>query len=260
MEAHEVTAAHLPLGEVVSAWGAERTSEVLRRLSGVVCHVAVMGTGETARVFRSSLVMRSDPDMLLDLLPGGTEAPIVESWVRAADLPAERPLLVREAGEIIGVLTDDAAPPVRRARLSGTCDARQLAQQRVREAMDSYRKEGVPLLLDIRSARVRGDGKIFADTLDGLLAECLRRSLHTPGASCAHVLVSEGKSGVWLVIEDRSGALDYKTQAALINDAPSEDPTVQVLRKIRARVTAAGGTLTAQPNPFGVRTIVCLPC
>ncbi len=259
MEVHEVTTAHLPLGEVVSAWGAERTSEVLRRLSGVVCHVAVLGTGETGRVFRSSLVMRSDPEMLLDLLPGGTEALIVESSTRALDLPPERPLLVREAGEIIGILTDDAAPPVRRARAAGTCDARTLAQQRVREAMDSFRKDGVPLLLDIRTARVRGDGRVFTETLDGLLAECLRRSQETSGASCAHVLVTEGKSGVWLVIEDRSGALDYKTQAALLNDAPSEDATVQVLRKIRARVTAAGGTLTAQPNSFGIRTIVCLP-
>jgi hypothetical protein len=260
MEAHEVTAAHLPLGEVVTAWGAEKTGDVLRRLSGVVCHVVVMGAAtDRARVFRSSQVMRSDPDMLLDLLPGGREALIVESDIKAFQIPESRPLLFREDGEIIGILMDGAAPPIRKAASTGSSDARALAQRRVREAMNEFRKDAVPLLLDIRSARVRGDGAEFAAILDGLLAECLRRAKTAPGATCTHVLVTEGKSGVWLVIEDRSGALDFETQAQLVSDEPSDHPTVLALRKLQTMAEAAGGSMTAQPNPFGVRSIVCLP-
>ncbi len=259
MEAREVTAAHLPLGEVVCAWGAERTHEVLSRLSGVVCHVVVLGTADTARVFRSSQVMRANPDMLLDLLPGGKEAPIIDADVHALSLPPTRPVLIREAGEVIGILTDEIAPPVRRRTITGTKDARALAQWHVRKALTSFRKVGVPLILDIRPARVKGDGSAFAEILDGLLEACLDRSKNAPGVSCAHVLVTEGQSGVWLVIEDRSGALDYAIQSALLNDTPCENPTVRALRKIRGKAIAAGGSMTAQPNSHGIRSIVCLP-
>lgn len=260
MEAYEVKAAQLSLREVVTAWGAERAGDVLPRLSGVVCHVVAMGAdGNKARVFRSSQVMRADTDMLLDLLPGGVDAPIVDADVQAFRLPSERPLLFRQAGEIIGILTDEAAPPVRRREITGTVNAKALAQQRVRKAMDRFRKDGVPLLLDIRRARVRGDGREFIALLDGLLAECLRRSKDNDGLACTHVLVREGKSGVWLVIEDRSGPLDIEAQSALINDEPSDNLTVAALRKLRAQARAAGGSMTAQPNPSGIRTIVCLP-
>lgn len=259
MEARDVTAAHLPLGEVVCAWGAERTQEVLSRLSGVVCHVVVLGTAETARVHRSSQVMRANPEVLLDLLPGGKDAPIIDADVHALSLPPTRPLLIREAGEIIGILADDVAPPVRHRAITGTKDARALAQWHVRKALTSFRKVGVPLILDIRPARVKGDGSAFTELLDGLLEVCLTRSKNAPGVSCAHVLVTEGQSGVWLVIEDRSGALDYALQTALLNDSPSENPTVKALRRLRGKAIAAGGSMTAQPNSHGVRSIVCLP-
>ena len=261
MEAYEVKAAQLSLREVVTAWGAERAGDVLPRLSGVVCHVVALGaSGDKARVFRSSQVMRAQSDMLLDLLPGGVDALIVDADVQAFRLPSERPLLFREDGEIIGILTDEAAPPVRRRDITGTADARALAQKRVRQAMEHFRKDGVPLLLDIRSARVRGDGRDFIALLDGLLGECLRRGKDNDGLACTHVLVREGKSGVWLVIEDRSGPLSVEAQSALLNDEPSDDLTVEALRKLRARARAAGGSMTAQPNPSGIRSIVCLPC
>ena len=48
-------------------------------------------------------------------------------------------------------------------------------------------------------------------------------------------------------------------QAALLNDSPSENPTVKALRRLRGKAIAAGGSMTAQPNSHGVRSIVCLP-
>lgn len=259
MEATEVTIAHLPLGEVVSAWGAETVRDVLPRLSGVVCHLVVRGgSTERARVFRSSQVLRADPDLMLDMLPGGSDGLIVGSGLSAMRLPDQRPLLVQEGSDIIGILLADAAPPVRLPARRGTSDANALAQAKLRDAMKKFRKEAVPIVLDIREGQVYGDGSTLGDVMDVLLKEALKNAKKRQKISCVHVFLAQGESGLWLVVEDRSGRLPEKAQRALLDGTASKHRAVLTYRALKERVEADGGTMTAQPSPWGLRSIVCL--
>jgi len=259
VEAAEVTLAHLPLGEVVSAWGAETVRDVLPRLSGVVCHLVVRGgSQDRARVFRSSQVLRSDPDLMLDMLPGGSDGLLIDASHAAVGLPTHRPLLVQEGAEVIGILLADAAPPVRLPERRDTTDAQALAMAKLRDAMVTYRKEAVPIVLDIREGRVFGDGRMLGDVIDVLLKEALKNAKKRQELSCVHVFLAQGESGLWLVVEDRSGRLPEKAQRALIEGTPSKHRAVLTYRALKERVEGDGGTMTAQPSPWGLRSIVCL--
>ncbi len=259
MEATEVTISHLPLGEVVTAWGAESVRDVLSRLSGVVCHLAVRGgSGDRARVFRSSQVLRADPDLMLDMLPGGSDGLIVSGDLSAMMLPDHRPLLVQEGPEIVGILVAEAAPPVRLPALRGRTNAQALAMAKLREAMKTYRKEAVPIVLDIREGQVFGDGQVLADVMEVLLKEALKNAKKRQAMSCVHVFLAQGESGLWLVVEDRSGRLPEKAQRALLEGTASKHRAVLAYRALKERVESDGGTMTAQPSPWGLRSIVCL--
>lgn len=259
MEATEVTIAHLPLGEVVCAWGAETVRDVMPRLSGIVCHLVVQGgAGDRARVFRSSQVLRADPDLMLDMLPGGSDGLLVGAETKAHQLPRHRPLLVVEGGEVVGILLDEVAPPVRSGPRKGSVDARELAMATMRDAMNVFRKEAIPIVLDIRDGRVEGDGQTLADALDVLLKASLASAKERQELSCVHVFLSQGDSGLWLVVEDRSGRLPESAQRALVDGTPSDHRAVLTYRALKERVEADQGTMTCQPSPWGARFILCL--
>ncbi len=262
MEAHEVTVAHLPLGEVVCAWGADTVSEVLPRLTGVVCHLVVLGgDGSRCRVFRSSQVLRADPGELLDLVPGGSEAEVIDVSTRAHFLPRARPLLIREGSEIIGILLEDA-PPARVPewrKPRGSTDARVLAARALRKPMESFRKQGVPVVLDLRPCRVSGQGELLEQAIETLMAAALKNARKNTSFSCVHVLLAEGKSGTWLVVEDRSGRLPAVAVDALIHSRESKHSSVKMVGALRTAIEPNGGSVAAQPGPDGLRIIVCLP-
>ncbi|MCP4917450.1 MAG: hypothetical protein GY913_11045 [Proteobacteria bacterium] len=259
MEAAEVTIAHLPLGEVVCAWGAETVRDVMPRLSGVICHLVVRGgAGDRARVFRSSQVLRADPDLMLDMLPGGSDGLVVAATTKAHHLPVHRPLVVQEDDDITGILIADVAPPVRATPRKGSVDARELAMATMRDAMKTYRKEAIPIVLDIRDGRVEGDGQTLSDVLQILLNTALESARKRQELSCVHVFLSQGDSGLWLVVEDRSGRLDEEAQRALVAGTPSQHKTVLTYRALKERVEGDQGSMTCQPSPWGVRFIVCL--
>ena len=241
------------------AWGAETVRDVLPRLSGVVCHLVVRGgSNDRARVFRSSQVLRADPDLMLDMLPGGSDGLFVDAGVSAMQLPPHRPLLVQDGPDVIGILVADAAPPVRLPERRGTTDAQALAMARLREAMKTYRKEAVPIVLDIREGQVFGDGQTLAEVMDVLLKEALKNAKKRQELSCVHVFLAQGESGTWLVVEDRSGRLPEKAQRALLDGTPSKHRAVLTFRALKERIEGEGGTMTAQPSPWGLRSIVCL--
>lgn len=259
VEAAEVTIAHLPLGEVVCAWGAETVRDVMPRLSGVVCHLVVRGgAGERARVFRSSQVLRADPDLMLDMLPGGSDGLLVAATTKAHHLPRHRPLLVQEGEDIVGILVADVAPPVRSVPRRGSVDARELAMVALRDAMKDFRKEAVPVVLDIRDGRVEGDGQTLADVLEALMTASLESARQRQELSCVHVFLSQGDSGLWLVVEDRSGRLPEDAQRALVRGTASQHKSVLTYRALKERVEGDQGSMTCQPSPWGVRFIVCL--
>ncbi len=247
---------------MVCAWGADTVSEVLPRLTGVVCHLVVMGgDGSHCRVFRSSQILRADPSEMLDLVPGGSEAQVIDACTRAHFLPTTRPLLIREGSEITGILLDDA-PPARVPewrKPRGSTDARALAARTLRKPMERFRKEGVPVVLDLRPCRVAGNGDLLESAIETLMGSALKNARKNAAFSCVHVLLAEGKSGTWLVVEDRSGRLPADAIDALIHERESKHRAVAMVSELRAGVEPLGGSVAAQPGPDGLRIIVCLP-
>lgn len=261
VEALAINIADLELGPVVSAWGAQSVQEILPSLSGVGCHVAVRGSNaDSVRLFRSALLLRADPHTMLDLLPGGQEVAVVAAETPVQRLPSQRPLAVVSAGEVIGVLLSEHAPPVRGPSPAAVINAAEIALREVKRAMVEFRRKGVPLIIDVRDSRVHGSADVLTDLLQTLLADILEHVDQTGGAGAAHVMLSPGRSGTWLVVEDRCGRLSDEVQVALADPgAWCEDPLVRSFRRLKERVEGMGGSMSAQPGPFGMRTLVALP-
>lgn len=261
MEALSLSIADLELGPVVSAWGAQSVQEVLPKLSGVGCHVAVRGSrADAVRLFRSAQLLRADPGTMLDLLPGGQEVGVIEADTPVSRLPAQRPLVVASAGEVIGILLSDHAPPVRGPQPTAVFNAAEVALREVKRAMVEFRRKGVPLIIDVRDSRVHGSADVLTDLLQTLLADILEHVESAGGDGAAHVMLSPGRSGTWLVVEDRCGRLSDEVQIALADPgAWCDDPLVRSFRRLKERVEGMGGSMSAQPGPFGMRTLVALP-
>jgi hypothetical protein len=261
VEALAISIADLELGPVVSAWGAQSVREILPSLSGVGCHLAVRGSkADSVRLFRSAQLLRADPSTMLDLLPGGQQVAVIEADTLVSRLPNQRPLAVVSAGELIGVLLNEHAPPVRGPQPKAVINAGEIALREVKRAMAEFRRKGVPLIIDVRDSRVHGSADVLTDLLQTLLADILEHVERTGGAGAAHVMLSPGRSGTWLVVEDRCGRLSDEVQVALADPgAWCEDPLVRSFRRLKERVEDMGGSMSAQPGPFGMRTLVALP-
>lgn len=261
MEALAINLSDLELGPVVSAWGAQSVHEILPSLSGVGCHVAIRGSSaDKVRLFRSAQLLRADPNTMLDLLPGGQEVSAVEADTPFSRVPPQRPLAVVSGGEVIGVLLNDQAPPIHGPSPSAVINASEIALREVKRAMVEFRRKGVPLIIDVRDSRVHGSADVLTDLLQTLLADILEHVDQAGGAGSAHVMLSPGRSGTWLVVEDRCGRLSDEVQVALADPgAWCEDPLVRSFRRLKERVEGMGGSMSAQPGPFGVRTLIALP-
>lgn len=246
---------------MVSAWGAQSVQEVLPALSGLGCHVAVRGSDSgQVRLFRSAQLLRADPGTMLDLLPGGQSVPTVPAETLATQIPRERPLAVVDGGEVVGVLLHDNPPPVRGPAPRDVVDAGALALREVKRSMVEFRRRGVPLIIDVRDSRVHGNADVLTDLMQTLLADILEHVDRAGGAGAAHVMLSPGRSGTWLVVEDRCGRLSDEVQVALADPgAWCDDPLVRSFRRLKERVEGIGGSMSAQPGPFGMRTLVALP-
>lgn len=261
MEALALTIADLELGPALMAWGAQTVQEIMPRLSGVATHVAVRGSDlHSMQLFRSTQLLRADTHSMLDLLPGGERALVVPAETLATDIPPERPLVIVDGDEVIGVLLHEQAPPVRGPTPVQSIDAGEVALREVKRSMPEFRRKGVPLIIDVRDCRVYGTQDVLIDVVQTLLADVLDHVDRAGGQGAAHVMVTPGRAGTWIVVEDRCGRLDDEVRNALADaNAWCEHPTVRSFRRLKERVEGMGGSMSAVPGPFGVRTLVALP-
>lgn len=260
VEALALSTEDLELGPVVSAWGAQLVQDILPFLTESGCHVAIRGSRPGAvLLFQRAQLLAANPNTVLELLPGGEEVVVVEADTLVSRLPNHAKLAVASAGEVIGVLlnerstVDDAAP-------TALIDAGPIVLSEVKRVMLDFRRKGVPLMLDVRDSRVCASPDVLRDVLQSLLADILGHVERSGGAGSAYVKLSPGRSGTWLVVEDRCGRLSDEVQVALAHPGTlCEDPSVRSFRRLKERVEGIGGSMSAQPGAFGVRIMVSLP-
>ena len=255
----------LPLEPVVEAWGIVRVQDVTGQLTGAHGWVAVLDGAGGARVVPASQVLSANPDHMLDLLPGGVDASYVDATTPVGELPEQRPLLVRQGSEVLGLLGGDTLDP-RRSRMkrmlrlpSGGADAALAAWSAVKHHRDTYRKKGIALVLDIQPSRVEGDGLVVRDAVDVLLEEALELILRANGGTGVHVVLGQGQSGLWLGIETHGSYFPAAFLCEMLEEGPSEDPTTLALRRIRDKVKAQRGHMKVTPTRTGTRFMISLP-
>jgi signal transduction histidine kinase len=142
---------------------------------------------------------------------------------------------------------------------SGGADAQEAALSAIKAARETFRHKGIALILDIQPSRVGGDPRLVQDLVDHLLEGALEIIDRNGGGSGVHVTVGQGEAGLWIGVEDsgtHSVAYDIST---LIDDAPSDDLVMLGIRRMRDRVTDAGGEMRIVPTRTGTRFMVCLP-
>lgn len=255
-----ITVASLVLRDVHSAWGAQTVGELQARVQHAMRPVVLRGTRGTTRILTPEQILSAPPDTMLDLLPGRTFAQVVSADLPALSLPDIRPLVVVRGDQVLGLLTDACQPEARPAPAERIVDAQKVVMQRVQSHLGEFRQAGVPIVFDIRDARTVGGTELLNEAVDTLLGEILVRARERGGEPCAHVLLAPGRSGTWLVIEDRVGRLEPELRAAMGDDAVACDhPLVAGYRRLRREVLERGGTMTAKPSPWGVRILACLP-
>ena len=261
VEALAISIEDLELGSVVSAWGAQSVQELLPSLSGPGCHVAIRGSRPgSVLLFLGSQLLAADPNTLLERLPGGEEVIVVEADTLVSRLPNQPKLAVVSAGQVIGVLLNERVSSLGEAQPKALIDAGAIVLTEVKRVMLDFRRKGVPLMLDVRDSRVYGSADVLRDVLQSLLADILEHVERTEGAGSAYVKLSPGRSGTWLVVEDRCGRLSDEALVALAHPGTlCEDRSVRSFRRLKERVEGMGGSMSAQPGPFGVRTMVSLP-
>jgi hypothetical protein len=258
------TVADLPLAQVVEAWGIERVQDVMGAIQNGATFVAVQNGAGQARVLSATSVEKAEPEMILDMIRGGREAIYVDASTRTANLPEHRPLLVRKGDSLLGLLDDEqykkpAAHEPKRWVGSGGSDAQEAALSAIRAARETFRHKGIALILDIQPSRFGGDPRLVQDLVDHLLEGALEIIDRNGGGSGVHVTVGQGEAGLWIGVED-SGTryVDYDI-SALLEDTPSDDLVMLGIRRMRDRVTKAGGQMRIVPTRTGTRFMVCLP-
>lgn len=210
-------------------------------------------------------VLAANPDHMLDLLPGGQEATYVEGVTLVADLPDERPLLVRQGTEVMGLLGAEQVDPklARMKRMfclpSGGADAAMAAWSAVKHHRDTYRQKGIAMVLDIQPSRVEGDGMVVKTAIDVLLEEALELIKRANGGTGVHVMIGQGMSGLWIGIETNGTYFPASVLFEMLEDGPSDDPTTLALRRVRDRVRAEKGHMKVSPTRTGTRFMISLP-
>jgi len=260
------TAGQLDLASVIEVWGIERVEDVLPQIEDGVRYVAVHdGTGQS-RVLPVRRVRECDPQLILDMLPGGQLAMYVDAATPAGGLPDHRPLLVRRGALLIGLLESDdktvPAPQEETFTLPGVgegADARVAAMSAIDAARESFRRRGISMVLDIQESRVEGDGTLVRDLVDQLLEEALGIIERSGGGTGVHVTVGQGQAGLWIGVEDSGTIRAVVDTDEIFSEMPTDDLSVLALRRIRARVVEVGGDMRVYSTRSGTRFMVRLP-
>jgi len=258
------TVADLPLANIVEAWGIERIQDVVNAVQNGALFVAVQNGAGQARVLNGSTVVKSDPDMILDMIRGGREAIYVEASSETASLPDHRPLIVRKGDTVLGLLDDEEyQPPKPQAAQrwvgSGGSDAQEAALSAIKAARETFRHKGIALILDIQPSRVGGDPRLVQDLVDHLLEGALEIIDRNGGGSGVHVTVGQGEAGLWIGVEDSGTQAAVYDMTNLLDETPTDDLVMLGIRRMRDRVKEAGGQMRIVPTRTGTRFMVCLP-
>jgi len=257
--------ADLSLSSVVEAWGIERVQDVIGNIQAGAQFVAIQTGQGQARVIEATLVKKAQPDMILDMIRGGREAIYIDAATQKEALPAHRPLLVRNGEHLLGLMDDDEFVPEVEQEApkpwsgTGGADAQAAAMSAIQAARDTFRHRGIALILDIQPSRVQTDPRLVQDLLDHLLEGALEIIDRNGGGSGVHVTVGQGQAGLWIGVED-SGTKSFTYDAReLLGDGPMDDLALLGIRRMRDKVTQAGGQMRIEPTRTGTRFMVCLP-
>lgn len=257
----------LDLAKVIEVWGIERVEDVLPHLEQGYAFVAVHDGGGQSRVLPAKRVAKADPEMILDMLPGGLPAMYVDANIPQGELPEHRPLLVRRGARLIGLLGQEelnnepteVVRPSRWALPAGGADARAAAMAAVDLARETFRDQGIPLMLDIQESRVEGDGALVKDLLDHLLEESLSILSRSGGGTAVYVTVGQGEAGLWIGVEDNGAPNVAISTDMIFSEEPTDDLSILALRRMRDRVVRSGGKMRVIPTRTGTRFMALLP-
>ena len=255
----------LQLANVVEAWGIERVQDVISAIQSGASYIAVQNGAGQARVLHAGVVTKADPEMILDMIRGGRNAIYVDATTETESLPEHRPLLVRKGDKLLGLLDDEKfvapvnSPSPKRWTGSGGSDAQVAALSAIRGARETFRHRGIALVLDIQPSRVAGDPRLVQDLLDHLLEGALEIIDRNGGGSGVHVTVGQGEAGLWIGVEDNGTKSMTYDARILLEDGPTDDLALLGIRRMRDRVTNAGGQMRIVPTRTGTRFMVCLP-
>jgi hypothetical protein len=258
------TVAELALAQAVEAWGIDRVQDVVGAIQNGAHFVAVQTGAGQARVLNAASVEKAAPEMILDMIRGGREAIYVDASSETSSLPDHRPLLVRKGDVLLGMLDDEEykqpTPHVPKRWVgAGGADAQEAALSAIKAARETFRHKGIALILDIQPSRVGGDPRLVQDLVDHLLEGALEIIDRNGGGSGVHVTVGQGEAGLWIGVED-SGTLSMNYDiSSLLDDTPTDDLVMLGIRRMRERVTSAGGEMRIVPTRTGTRFMVCLP-
>ena len=267
MDAAQDMVGELDLALVIEAWGVQTVEEVSASLVKGTPFLVVQDGGDRARLFHAEEVLKSPPGLMLDLLAGGRELLSVDAHLPVGSLPRHRPLLVRENGMVKGVLGGEAVTAGNTARRTrrwampkgNGANAQAAAMDAVKEARDSFRREGVALILDVQPSRVDGDGTLVRDLVHRLLERSLAILRQNGGGTAVHLKVNDGPEGLTIEVQDRGTRARRMDVEEWLSDEPTSDAAIEDLRKLSNQVSSRRGRMDVMETRTGVVLQVHFP-
>jgi len=267
MDAAQDMVGELDLALVIEAWGVQTVEEVSASLVKGTPFLVVQDGGDRARLFHAEEVLKSPPGLMLDLLAGGRELLSVDAHLPVDSLPRHRPLLVRENGMVKGVLGGEAVTAGNTARRTrrwampkgNGANAQAAAMDAVKEARDSFRREGVALILDVQPSRVDGDGTLVRDLVHRLLERSLAILRQNGGGTAVHLKVNDGPEGLTIEVQDRGTRARRMDVEEWLSDEPTSDAAIEDLRKLSNQVSSRRGRMDVMETRTGVVLQVHFP-
>ncbi len=266
MDAAQDLVSELDLSPVIEAWGVQTVEEVAATLQKGTPFLVVQDGGGRARLFCAEDVLKARPGLMLDLLPGGRELVAVDAMTPADQLPAHRPLLVRDGGVVIGVLGGERLKEAKTARRTrrwalpgGGADAKAAAMDAVRRVREEFRQEGIALILDVQPSRVDGDGLLVRDVVARLLEHSMAILRANGGGTAVHLRVGDSPDGLLIQVQDRGTRSQVLDVEGLLTDEPTDDEAVLALRELADQVRARRGVMEVRETRSGTLFEVRFP-